>query len=175
MKTIEGILFSVFHIMFTKKMQGIFSKFFVLRWKFSDFVPRTSSTLRNFPMLFTLGFWQLSDALRKRLKFHINVQQGLKNIWMGCWIWPFIGLPSHPYFVPPIQVSYLGCDYYIWNRLEALKTMLLPLAKNESYTNWFGSFHFGSFHLVVSALRSETKGSRFESCCCLCAKLSALQ
>ena len=48
---------------------------------------------------------------------------------MGCWIYPFIELPSHPYFVPPIQVSYLGGDYYIRNRLEALNTMLLPLAK----------------------------------------------
>ena len=64
---------------------------------------------------------------------------------MVCWIYLFIGLPSHPYFVPPIQVSYLGCDYYIWNRLEALKTMLLPLAKNGRYTNWFGSFHFHNY------------------------------
>ena len=50
-----------------------------------------SEIFRNFSMFFALDFWLLSDALRKRLKFHINV-----------------------------------------HRLEALKTMLLPLAKNDS-------------------------------------------
>ena len=47
--------------------------------EFSNFAPRASSTLRNFPKFLALDFSQLSDALRKRLNFHINVQQGLKN------------------------------------------------------------------------------------------------
>ena len=65
--------------MFTKKTQGISSNLFVLGRKFSNFVPRASSALRNFPTFLALDFSQLSDALRKRLNFHINVQQGLKN------------------------------------------------------------------------------------------------
>ena len=60
---------------------------------------------------------------------------------MGYWIYAFTGLPSHPYFVSAIQLFYLGCDYYIWNRLEALETMLLPLG----FKNWFGSFHFHNY------------------------------
>ena len=44
---VGGILFSVFHIMFTKKTQGISSKLFVLGRKFFDFVTWRSSTLRN--------------------------------------------------------------------------------------------------------------------------------
>ena len=43
----RGILFSVFHIMFTKKTEGISSKLFVLGRKFFDFVTWRSSTLRN--------------------------------------------------------------------------------------------------------------------------------
>ena len=78
----EGILFSVFHIIVTKKTQGISSKLFVLGQKFSNFVSRASGTFRNSLMFFALDFWQLSDALRKRLKY-INVQQGLKRILNG--------------------------------------------------------------------------------------------
>ena len=85
----KGILFSVFYIMFREKMQGISSKLFVLGRKFSNFVPRASSTLRNFPVFFALKIWQLSDGLRKSLKFHINVQQGFKRLLNGLLDLPF--------------------------------------------------------------------------------------
>ena len=46
------------------------------------------------------------------------------------------------FFAPPIQISCLRCDYYVWNRLETLKTRLFPLAKNGRNTNWFGLVYF---------------------------------
>ena len=69
--------------MVTKKTQGIFSNLFVLGWKFFDFVPRASSAFRNLSTFPALDFLLL-NGLGKRLKFHINVQQGLKNSLIGC-------------------------------------------------------------------------------------------
>ena len=69
--------------MFTKETQRISSNLFVLGRKFSNSVPRASSALRYFPTFFALDFSQLSDALRKRFKFHINMQQGLKKLLNG--------------------------------------------------------------------------------------------
>ena len=45
-------------------------------------------------------------------------------------------------FVLPIQISCLRRDYCVWNRLEALKMRLLPLAKNGRNVNLFGLFYF---------------------------------
>ena len=45
----------------------------------------------------------------------------------------FIFLKPHHhihFFVPPVQVSCLGCNYCIWNRLKALKTRLSFFRKN---------------------------------------------
>ena len=69
--------------MFTKKTQGISSNLFVLGRKFSNFVPRASSAFRNFPTFLALDFSHLSDALRKRLKFHVSVRQGLEKLLNG--------------------------------------------------------------------------------------------
>ena len=55
LKTMEEILFPVFHTMFTKKTHGIYFNLYVLGRKFSDFVPKASSALRNFPTCFTLA------------------------------------------------------------------------------------------------------------------------
>ena len=109
-------MFPTFHTMFTKKTQGISTNLFVLGRKFSDFAARASRTLRYFPNVsYNLDFSQLLDAIRRRLKFHINVKQGLRKT--PKWVVRFsitVGLPSHPYFVPPIQVFLdLGCDYCI--------------------------------------------------------------
>ena len=65
---------------FTKKRQEISSNLFVLGRKFSNFVPGAFSALRNSPTFLALDVSQLSDALRKRLKFHVNVRQGLKKL-----------------------------------------------------------------------------------------------
>ena len=65
-------MFSVFHITFIKKTQKIPSNLFALDQTFPDFVNRASSVLRNFPTFLALSFSQLSDTLRKGLKFHIN-------------------------------------------------------------------------------------------------------
>ena len=79
----RNIVFCVSYIVFTKKTQGISSNLLVLGREVSNFVPTASSTLRNFPTFFALDFPQLSDALRKSLKFHINVRQGLKKLLNG--------------------------------------------------------------------------------------------
>ena len=75
----RNIVFHVSYITFTKKTQGVSSNLFVLGQKFSNFVPTASSALWNLPTFLALDFPQLSYALRKRLKFHINVRQGLKK------------------------------------------------------------------------------------------------
>ena len=67
-------------------MQGISSELLAVGRKFSSFVPRASSTHRNFSTFLALDFSQLSDALTKRLKFHINVRQGLKKVLNGLFI-----------------------------------------------------------------------------------------
>ena len=130
--------------MFTKKTQGISSKLFVLGRKFFNFVPRASSVLRNFPTFLALDFSQLSDALRKRLKCHIIVRQGFKKLLNGLidlsFYWVIISSifrSSNTRFL-----SWMWLLYLKYCRLEALKTMLPPFAKNEKYTNWFGSFDF---------------------------------
>ena len=76
----RNIVFHVSYITFTKKTQGISSNLFVLGRKCSNFAPRESSALRNFPPFLALDISQLSDVLKKRLKFHINVRQGLKKL-----------------------------------------------------------------------------------------------
>ena len=101
LKKIEGTLYSVFDTILVKKMQGISIKLFVLGRKFPNFVPRASSTLRNFPMFFAIDFWQYSDGLRKRLKVHVNVQQGLKRLMNRLLDLYFYWVTSHPCFVPP--------------------------------------------------------------------------
>ena len=128
-------------------MQGISSNLLAVGRKFSSFVPRASSTLRNFPTFLALDFSQLSDALTKRLKFHINVRQGLKKVLNGLldlsFYWVIISSIFRSSNTSDVIIIFdLGCDYYIWNRLEALKTALLLFQKNETYTNWFGSFDF---------------------------------
>ena len=133
------IVFRVSYITFTKKTQGISSNLFVIGRKFSNFVPTVSRALRNFPTFLALDFPQLSDAQRQRLKFHINVRQGLKKLLNGlldlscCWIIISSIFRSS-------NTSFLGCDYCIWNRLELLKTMLLPFPKNDRYTNILFSY-----------------------------------
>ena len=88
----RNIVFRVSYITSTKKTQGISSNLFVLGRKFSNFVPTASSALRNSLTFLALDFPRLSDALRKRLKFHINVRQGLKKLLNGlldlpcCWV-----------------------------------------------------------------------------------------
>ena len=57
----EGIVFHVFDTLLKRKNQGVSSNLFVLCLKFSAF------------------FLTASSALRKILKFHINVKQGLKD------------------------------------------------------------------------------------------------
>ena len=69
--------------MVTKKRQGVSSNLFVLGFKFSDSVPTTFGTRRNFPNFLVLDFQQLLDGLGKKLKFHIHVQQGLKTFLNG--------------------------------------------------------------------------------------------
>ena len=64
------------------------------------------------------------------------------------WVVGFILLLRyHHIHISFIQYKFpiLDRDYYISNRLEVLKTMLPPLAKNRRYTNWFGSFHFHNY------------------------------
>ena len=130
--------------MFTKKTQGISSKLFVLGRKFSNFVPRASSVLRNFPTFLALDFSQLSDALRKRLKFHIIVRQGFKKLLNGLvdlsFYWVIISSifrSSNTSFL-----SWMWLLYLRHCRLEVLKTTVPSFAKNEKYANWFGSFDF---------------------------------
>ena len=93
-----------FDTMITRKNQGGSSSLF-------DFVPRTSNTLRNFPISLTLDFPQLLDALGKKLKFHINVYQGLKKLFNGLldlsfhWVTIIIVFSC---WICLLQVSYLG-------------------------------------------------------------------
>ena len=69
-----------FHTMVTKKTYEISSDFFVLNWKFSNFVPKESKVLRSFLTCISLYFSQLSVVLKIKLKFYTNVQQGLKKL-----------------------------------------------------------------------------------------------
>ena len=91
---------------FQRKRKAIPPTYLYFNQKFSDFVPRASSALENSPTLLSTRF---STAIRRpRKAVEISNQcttRFLKN--------PFIGFPSHPFFVPPIQVSCLGCDYRI--------------------------------------------------------------
>ena len=68
----RNAVFCVSYIIFAKKTR-----------EFSNFVPTASSALRNFPTFLALDFPQLSDLLRKRLTFHINVRQDLKKLLNG--------------------------------------------------------------------------------------------
>ena len=79
----RNAVFYVSYIIFTKRTQGISSNLFVLGREFSNFVPTASSALRNFPTFLALDSPQLSDPLRKRLTFHINVRQDLKKLLNG--------------------------------------------------------------------------------------------
>ena len=79
----RSIVFCVSYLIFSKKTEGISSNLFVLGWEFSNFVPGASSALRSFLTFLALDFPQLSDALRKRLKFHINERHGLKILLNG--------------------------------------------------------------------------------------------
>ena len=42
-------------------------------------LPRAPSSLKNFPTFLALDFPQLLDVLRKRLKFHIHIEQVLRG------------------------------------------------------------------------------------------------
>ena len=55
-ETTEEIVFSAFHIMFTKKTQEIFSNLFALGQKFCNFVLRASCALRNILTFLALDF-----------------------------------------------------------------------------------------------------------------------
>lgn len=59
---------------------------------------QASIALTDFPTFLALYFPQLPDVLVSRLKFHINIEQSLKNSWMSFWIYPFIESSSHPPF-----------------------------------------------------------------------------
>ena len=96
--------------MITKKTQGVSSNLFVLGVKFSDFVHRAFSVLRNFPNFFALGVPQMLDALGKRWKCDINIQQGFKNLLNGLLFILFGGLPSHQRYS---NTSFLFVDYCI--------------------------------------------------------------
>ena len=74
----RNIVFCISHSVYKENAKNFLQVVCTGR-KFSYFVSMASSTLRNFPKFFALNFWQLSDALRRRLKFYINVQQGLKR------------------------------------------------------------------------------------------------
>ena len=50
--------------------------------EFSNFAPRASSALRNFPTFLALDFSQLSDALRKRFKKLLNELLDLSFYWV---------------------------------------------------------------------------------------------
>ena len=80
--------------MVTKKTQGVSSNLFALGHKFSNFVPSTSGARRNFPNFFALDFPQLLYALRKKLKFHLNVEQGFKKLLNGLLDLSFWGVTS---------------------------------------------------------------------------------
>ena len=75
----RNIVFCFLHNIY----EGICSNIFALGLKFSDFVPKASSVLRNFPTFLALDFPQLSDVLRKRVKFHINLWKVLKRVLNG--------------------------------------------------------------------------------------------
>ena len=99
-------------------MQGISSNLLAVGRKFFSFVPRASSTLRNFPTFLALDFSQLSDALTKRLKFHINVRQGLKKVLNGLldlsFYWVIISSIFRSSNTSDVIIIFdLGCDYYI--------------------------------------------------------------
>ena len=136
--------------MVTKKTQVVSSNLFVLALEISDFFPRTASALRSFPVFLSLDFPRLLDSQRNMLKFLINVEKDLTKLLNRLlnlclpytYIHSFIGFPSHPFFVSPILVSRLGCNYCIWNWLKALNMKLLRLEKNGKCTNWFGLLHF---------------------------------
>lgn len=77
------------------------------------------------------------------MKLHINVKQGWKNTWRVQQTPKLLlGFYHIHFFVRPIDVSYLGCDYCISNRLEALKMRLLSILEDGENTNWFNIFIF---------------------------------
>ena len=134
-------MFPAFH---TKKMQGISTNLFVFGRKYSNFAARASRPLRYFPNVSYSRFFTAVRCHKNKLAISYQCEARLKKT--PKWVVRFnitVGLPSHPYFVPPIQVFLdLGCDYCTWNRLEALKIALLSLAKNGRYPNWFGLIIF---------------------------------
>ena len=78
---------------------------FVCAWLEVFLIPRASSA---FKICFNLSLSTFFIVFICPKKFHINAQQGFKKPW----------------------IPYIGCNYCIWNRLEALKTTLVPLMKN---------------------------------------------
>ena len=148
--------------MFTKKTQGIFPNLFPLGRKFSNFVLRTSSTLRNFLTFLVLDFSQVSDALRKRLKFHINVRLGLKKL-----LNRLLDLSFYWVIISSIFRS-SNTRFLYWMWLLYLKYIIsseggaAPFPKNERYTNWFGSFDF-HIYLKLDNLRHYEWISRIQN------------
>ena len=113
------ILLHVLNTMVTKKTQVVSSNLIALAREISDLIPRAARALRNFPIFLNLDFPQLLDSQRNMLKFLINVEKDLTKLLNGllnlCRSYPyinsFIGFPSYPFFVSPILVSRLGCNF----------------------------------------------------------------
>ena len=77
------MLFRGFNTMFTKETHGGSSNFLYFVENFATSIPGHPALLDIFRIL-ALDFPQLLDALRKKLKFHINVLQGLKRPLKAC-------------------------------------------------------------------------------------------
>ena len=60
------MLFHVFNIMVTKKIQVVSSNLFVFAREISDFIPWITSALRGFPIFLNLGFPQLFDRYPRK-------------------------------------------------------------------------------------------------------------
>lgn len=90
----EEILFHVLNTMVAKTMQGVSSSLFVICWKFSHFVPRTSNTLRNLPTFRALDFPKLLDAIDAIPNYCTTNLKKLLNDMLDLF---FYWLPSHQF------------------------------------------------------------------------------
>lgn len=88
----------------------------------------------------------------KNKKYLYNISF-LGTAWFRKWFFRFIPLLGYCHihlFFPPIQFSFLGCDYCIWNRLEVLEMSLLPKAKYSRNTNRLGLFNYSNLRSAKS-------------------------
>ena len=67
-----------------------------------------TSTLRNFATFFALDFLQLLDALGKRWKYDIILQQGFKKLLNGLLDSPFLGVTIASIFRSSSTSFFLG-------------------------------------------------------------------